>query len=551
MTRTRTATSFLALAALLSAPVAAAFTPQHELLRQRVEQLASEGSLTLGDSQVVAHRLIPELCQRFDFQPAWSSPAMVEELLTAVRGAPSHGLDPADYHLEAIEDRLAAGHWQSDDSIARTDLELLLTDSLARLAFTLHYGKLDPERLDPVWNLSRSMNNPDPVGLFEQVLRTGRIADFLRQAQPEGLFYERLREGLAEYRRIADGGGWPTVPDGRLLKVGMSDPRVPTLRERLEATADYTGDSAPGSTIYDEPLEAAVKQFQARHGIDPDGKVGPRTMEELNIPAEARVDQLRASLERTRWVFRDLEDDLLIVNIAGFELYLFSGGELAWTTPVQVGKPYHATPVFKSTMKYLVVNPTWTIPPGILRNETLPRVRKDPGYLKKQNMSVVTSSGKVVDPSTIDWNAPFRYSIRQEPGPGNALGRIKFIFPNRFYVYLHDTPSKGLFARSERAFSHGCIRVQDPLLLAELLLQDADGWDRPAIDTTIAGKKTTTVFLPEPLTVMLLYWTAVVDPKGDVVFFNDVYQRDAAIIEGLNAPFEFSAPKGLPEALGR
>jgi murein L,D-transpeptidase YcbB/YkuD len=201
-------------------------------------------------------------------------------------------------------------------------------------------------------------------------------------------------------------------------------------------------------------------------------------------------------------------------------------------------------------MKYLVLNPTWTIPPGILRKETLPRVRKDPEYLSKQNMSVVTSSGEVVDPSTIDWDAPFRYSIRQEPGAHNALGRVKFIFPNRFYVYLHDTPSKGLFARSQRAFSHGCIRTKDPLTLAELLLDDADGWDRRAIDRTIAGKKTTTVFLPEPLTVMLLYWTAVAR-DDQVLFFNDVYDRDAAIIVGLDDPPDFVAPAGAVESLDR
>jgi murein L,D-transpeptidase YcbB/YkuD len=200
-------------------------------------------------------------------------------------------------------------------------------------------------------------------------------------------------------------------------------------------------------------------------------------------------------------------------------------------------------------MKYLVINPTWTIPPGILRNETLPSVRKDPDYLKKRNMNVITSSGTIVDPSTIDWNQPFRYSIRQEPGPHNALGRIKFIFPNEYFVYLHDTPSKGLFSRTERAFSHGCIRVQDPLLLAELLLHDADGWDRTAIDRTLESEKTTTVFLPEPLTVMLLYWTAEPAPDGSVIFSRDVYGRDAAIIKGLNRPFEFSPPQGLPEEL--
>ena len=540
---------------LLAATVALVAIPcvaqQTELLRERVEQLSSRGELVLDGDRVVGHELITELCRRFEFRLAWTELVMVQELLDGVRGATTHGLDPSDYHLEAIEARLAAGHWQSADPIARTDLDLLLTESLARLAFTLHYGKLDPEQFDPVWNLSRSLDAPDPVAIFEQALRSGRIADFLNSAQPEGQFYQRLRTGLAEYRAIADSGGWPTLPDGPVLKDGLTDPRVPILRRRLWISGDLTEAADLDSEAYGSDVQAAVTRFQIRHGIDPDGKVGPRTLAELNVPVAARVDQLRASLERARWVFRDLEDDLLIVNIAGFQLYLLRGNELVWTTPVQVGKPYHATPIFKSTMTYLVLNPTWTIPPGILRNETLPRIRRDPAYLEQQNMSVITSKGKVVDPATIAWDEPFRYSIRQEPGPGNALGRVKFIFPNQYFVYLHDTPSKGLFARAERAFSHGCIRVQDPLVLAELLLRDDARWDRGTIDETIAGGKTTTVFLPEPLTVMLLYWTAEVDADGTVRFSQDVYERDAAVIDGLNRPFRYVPPRGLPETYGR
>ncbi len=223
-----------------------------------------------------------------------------------------------------------------------------------------------------------------------------------------------------------------------------------------------------------------------------------------------------------------------------------------WESRVQVGKPYHATPIFKDTMRYIDFNPTWTIPPGILRKETLPRVRRDPEYLSRNNMSVVTTSGKIVDPSTIDWAATtkgFPYMIRQEPGPHNSLGRVKFMFPNKYMVYLHDTPSKGLFARSERAFSHGCIRTQNPFDLAELLLAD-QGWDRTRIDQVLASKKTTRVNLDNPITVMLLYWTAEVDEDGTVHFRKDVYNRDAPIIKGLDEPFRVSLPEGAREAIG-
>jgi murein L,D-transpeptidase YcbB/YkuD len=285
-----------------------------------------------------------------------------------------------------------------------------------------------------------------------------------------------------------------------------------------------------------------VKRFQERHGIDADGKVGPRSIEEMNIPVEARVDQIRASLERVRWVFRDIQGDYLIVDIAGYNAHLVKHGERIWSTRVQVGKAYHATPVFKDTMRYLDFNPTWTIPPGILRNETLPRIRKDPN----------TTAGKIVDPSTIDWAATatkgFPYMIRQEPGPHNALGRVKFIFPNKYMVYLHDTPSKGLFARTERAFSHGCIRTQNPFELATLLLGD-QGWNRARVDQVVASKKNTRVNLEEPITVMLLYWTAEADDEGTVFFRRDVYDRDAPIIKGLDQPFRVDPPEGLREAV--
>ena len=342
------------------------------------------------------------------------------------------------------------------------------------------------------------------------------------------------------------------MPGGEVLKVGSTGTRVAALRARLTITGDLTAPDPADPEVFDEGLEAGVKRFQERHGLDPDGKVGPQSVEELNVPVEARIDQIRATLERVRWVFRDVEEDYLIVDIAGFHAYLFKEGERIWSTRVQVGKAYHATPVFKDTMLYLDFNPTWTIPPGILRNETLPRVRKDPDYLSRNNMSVVTNSGKIVDPSTIDWAATatkgFPYMIRQEPGPHNALGRVKFIFPNQYMVYLHDTPSKGLFTRTERAFSHGCIRTENPFELATLLLGD-QGWDRARVDQVVASKKNTRVNLEEPITVMLLYWTAEADAEGTVFFRRDVYDRDPPIIKGLDQPFRVSPPKGMREAV--
>ncbi len=276
--------------------------------------------------------------------------------------------------------------------------------------------------------------------------------------------------------------------------------------------------------------------------------MGQRSLEELNVPVEARIDQIRANLERARWVFRDIEDSYIIADIAGYRLDLVEEGERSWSTNVQVGKPYHATPVFKSRLQYIEFNPTWTIPPGILRNEILPAIRRDTSYLSRNNMSVLTNSGTVVDPATIDWAATaeggFPYIIRQEPGTRNALGQVKFIFPNKYAVYLHDTPSRGLFARTERAFSHGCIRTQNPFDLAERLLDD-QGWDRARVDSVAESRETARVYLETPVTVMLLYWTAQADADGTVRFRKDLYDRDARIIEGLAEPFRVDRPEGV------
>ncbi len=522
-----------------------------DVLRDRIEWLSSASEPTVDGAPIAAVPLISKLCERRDYQPAWTDPEMVRQLYDQVLRSVEHGLDPEDFHARQLAARLNPGA-RANDPVYRADTEILCADALARLGVTLHFGKLDPAAFDPAWNFARKIETDDPVKLFDDVLNKGNTTAALEDMAPRTDFYRRLRQALVTYRSISAGGGWPIVAGGEVLEEGSRSPRVAVLRTRLKITGDLALSDPSDPTVFDDDLEAAVKNFQEHHRIDPDGKVGPRTLEELNVPVGARIDQIRANLERMRWVFRDIPPDYLVVDIAGFHAYLFKNGKPIWSTRVQVGKPFHATPVFKDTMRYLDFNPTWTIPPGILRNETLPRVRKDTDYLSRNNMSVVTNSGKIVDPSTIDWAATatkgFPYMIRQEPGPHNALGRVKFMFPNQYMVYLHDTPSKGLFARSERAFSHGCIRTQNPFDLAELLLAD-QGWDRARVDQVVASKKNTRVNLEDPITVMLLYWTAQADAEGTVFFRRDVYDRDPPIIKGLDEPFRVDPPEGLLEAV--
>jgi murein L,D-transpeptidase YcbB/YkuD len=532
----------------LALPASSSADEIQETLRSRIDTIHETGALSIGQEQVAGTRLMATIYERRNFRPAWTRQEMIEELMTAIAGATAHGLDPADYHFEALESRLDLAAKGMKGTTSQVDLDLLLTDAFARLAFTLHFGKLNPEDLDPKWNLSREFA-ADGSGLdrFQESLRTGRITSFLEAAAPQFTEYGQLMKALAEHRAITEAGGWPPVPEGPVLKPGDRSPRVAALRARLAVT-DLLEVAPEDPELYDTAIEEAVKRFQDRHRLDIDGKVGPKTVEALNVPVQDRIDQFRCSLERIRWIFRDVPDDFVVADIAGFRLHLYKSREQVWTTRIQVGKPYHATPIFKDKMTYLVLNPTWTVPPGILRKETLPAIRRNPNYLKEKNMSVIRSDGSVVDPSTVDFHGKFPYGIRQEPGPNNALGRVKFIFPNPYFVYFHDTPSKSLFGRSARAFSHGCIRTQDPLHLAELLLA-GQGWDRARIDKVIDSGKMTTVTLEDPITVFLLYWTAQVRPDGTVEFREDIYNRDQRIINGLNAPIAFTRPGNVPKAL--
>jgi murein L,D-transpeptidase YcbB/YkuD len=282
-----------------------------------------------------------------------------------------------------------------------------------------------------------------------------------------------------------------------------------------------------------------------------DSVVGRKTLAALNVPAAARVDQLRINLERLRWVMRDREPRFVAVNIAGFSVYYIEGDDLLWSARAVVGRPYRQTPVFRAEMTYLVFNPDWTVPPTILRNDTLPAIRKNAAYLDENHMDVVNATGRPIDPATIDWTRyppeRFPYYIRQRPGPWNALGRVKFIFPNDHFVFLHDTPTKALFERSERTFSSGCIRVERPFELAEIVLRGQAPWDAAEIARQVDTGETKTVFLQRPVPVLVLYLTAVSVDGGEVLqFFGDVYDRDSAVLAALDAPPTYTAPAMPP-----
>jgi murein L,D-transpeptidase YcbB/YkuD len=538
----------LAAALALTAPVPAQETPQ-QILQGHAEHLRLGGAVTIDDATIAASSLIPELYERRGFEPLWTSEERIVELVRLVGRASEEGLDPEDYHHAALQ-RVLAGPGVPD-ARTRAELDVLLTDSLARYGFHFFFGKVNPAELDQNWNWSRELDGRDPAEVIQAAVGSDSIEHYLQAALQRGVLYRRMKSALAEYRGIAAEGGWPIVPDGPTLKTGMEDDRVPSLRRRLAASGDLDASAPLGSRLVDDGLEAAIRRFQERHNLDADGAVGPQTLAAMNVPVEARIDQIRLNLERLRWVAREIEDDFVVVNIAAFRTFLVRGRELAWSARSQVGRSYRQTPVFKATLKYLVFNPTWTVPPGILSKDILPAVRKDPGYLATKEIDLLDANGKVVDPQTVDWsrytgrNVPYRFV--QRPGPSNALGRVKFIFPNEHFVFLHDTPSKGLFDRTERTFSSGCIRVERPFELAQILLDDPETWNETTFRALLDSEKPRTVFLREPLTVMLLYATVMVDAEGTVSFFKDVYQRDARILEALDGDFVFHALDDAPD----
>jgi L,D-transpeptidase YcbB len=512
------------------------------LIQTQVEELRHGGRLEVLGQPVASRDVLPRVYESREFAPAWDTLRQVDALLEMVDESYLEGLDPNDYHAAPLH----AFRGTVTDLTAlppndRAAFDILLTDSIIRLGYHLRFGKVDPSALDPNWNQSRTLVGEDAAVTIQKAIDAPSLREFAAKVIPRVFLYERFKTALAQYRAIEAGGGWPSVPAGPTLRPGTADERVPALAARLAVTGDLPASSAPAGTLYDETLVAAAQRFQARHGLAADGVVGAGTLAALNVPVAARIDQLRVSLERAREVFYDPESDFLVVNVAGFQLYHVRRGEILWRTRVQVGQPFRQTPIFKAEMTYLVVNPTWTVPPTVFRNDILPAVRRNPAYLASRHIDVFDSRGAAVDPSAADWsgrNPPYR--LVQRPGADNALGRIKFMFPNEHSVYLHDTPSRDLFSRDSRAFSSGCIRVENPFELVEQLLGERG---RERVETLVASGRTETVFLDKPMTVMLLYWTAEVDAAGRVSFFPDVYQRDAAVVAALAEPFR--APPAL------
>ena len=504
-----------------------------------LESLLSPDGPRIHGVTVAMQEIVQTFYARRDFRAAWGKRENADQLLAAIEGSWADGLDPADYQLALLQDLTREVRQPSATATLLGQYDVLMTESLLRLGRHLSFGKVDAASFDAKWNYGRGIADRDIPREIEQALAAGDLGRRIEALKPTHRLYLGLKRELARYRAAATGDLQP-IPAGAALKPGASDARIPLLRARLAASGDLDAAAAGGSEDYDAGLEAAVRRFQARMGLDADGVAGAGTIEELNVPLAERIRQLRINLDRGRVLLQDLPDEFVVVNVAGFNLYFLRGQDIVWTTRVQVGKPYRQTPIFRSEISYLVFNPTWTVPPGIIRNDILPAARQDAGVFARKKLKVLDASGREVDPHTIDWskyrsgNIP--YTLRQDPGADNALGRVKLMFPNPYLVYLHDTPSQSLFERPDRAFSSGCVRVQDALKLAELVLDDESRWNARTIGAVIAGGELQNVMLKRKVPVLLAYWTAWVDSNGTMNFRKDVYGQDAKWGAALDAP---------------
>jgi L,D-transpeptidase YcbB len=514
------------------APGAPLESPAAELIRQ-----------ALGDDP---HGDVHEFYAARDYQPAWMSDdgrAAAHVLIERMTRAHEEGLSPADYPAARLSELLAARPATLE---AAFEADVAVTAGLLRFARALAHGTGSDD--DPV----RSVNVAHVLGGARDA---GSAGDVLHALAPVHQPYHDLRRALAQHLALAAAGGWPSVPEGPLLRLedeeeadGTADPKRAELIDAVCARLAFDrspgvgglgggtawdqacGRDADGLPRYTGELERAVRGFQGRHGLVVDGIVGPRTIAAMNVPADDRAVQIAINMNRWRRLPDDLGWRHVHVNIPGFRLEAVEDGQVRLDMRVVTGEPDWPTPVMIDEIDYLEFRPYWNVPTSITQRTLWPQIRRDPAYLRQQGFEVVrgwSEPAEIVNPASVDWSSPedFPYRLRQRPGPNNAMGLVKFMFPNEHAVYLHDTPADHRFEERRRAFSHGCVRVEDPVALAAFLLRD-DGWTAGDVRDAMHGDERQIVRLQEEVPVYLSYFTAWVE-DGSVQFRGDLYGLDA------------------------
>ncbi|HWJ72775.1 MAG TPA: L,D-transpeptidase family protein [Kaistia sp.] len=534
----------------LTAGTASAYLPEGKTFRERAGSVAS---LTVADvaSDPAAIALkaaiaiapaketflekrdraaMAEFYSERDYKPVWVKDGRLTPAAQAVMArialAADDGLDPAAYSLPAKT--LGSTAPLGPDLAAA--VEITLDRALLTYARQAYAGRLDPASVGKLITIKPLL--PDPVAILASVSSAPDAAAAVDGYNPPHEAYRALKAALAEARQQAPADAPAPIAEGKLLKLGVSDPRVPLLRARLGLAP-----ATDNPDLYDNALAEAVARFQASSGLKADGAAGGNTIAFLNGVGKNNTAEIIANMERWRWLPRDLGAFHVAVNVPEFEVRVVDDGKVVHETRVVTGKTTNQTPIFSDEMESIVVNPSWNVPASITMKEMLPNVRRDPSYLSRNGYQVLARvGGKVVpvSPSSIDWSTASarNIQIRQVPGDDNALGSIKFLFPNEHSVYLHDTPSKSLFQRDSRAFSHGCVRVQNPLDFADVLLAYEGGWTKQRLRKMIGGRESW-VKLPKKIPIHITYFTAFVDDAGKLQTRPDIYGYNARVERAL------------------
>ena len=518
-----------------------------QIIEKSVNDPENLGKTSCEAELVCSSSVLADFYSGRDYRPAWSSDNGLKwEALVLIRTiieAELEGLSPEDYHLTSIEQLLAG---MGDDSATGrapdprkfADFDLLLTDAFLVYGSHLSKGRLNPQKIQSEWFIKTRKVNL--LKILRYALESSQIEESLDILRPQSDVYDAMKHKFKEYKDILKSGGWPVIPKGALLQKGSRGDRVVDLRIRLTLSNDLDQANGTDPSFFDDTVHEAVRRFQKRNGLLIDGMVGPETLRALNVPVEERIQQIKINMERWRWLPRELGERYVLINIANFELNIVEGERIISTMRVVVGRKARPTPIFTGRMTYMELNPYWYIPQKIAQEDILPRILNDPGYLKKENIRVFRTwkePALEIDPLTVDWSlveeGDFPFKLRQEPGASNALGRIKFVFPNKFSVFLHDTPARALFNKTKRSSSSGCIRVENPIELAEYVLKGKPKWDRDRLMTAINAGRRQVLALPEPINVHVLYLTAWVEKDGTLNFREDIYGKDRPLKKAL------------------
>jgi len=517
--------------AILALPRSIAQTSEDSLSEAIQEQLAAVEDIDLPVEMARLWRKLGRFYAQRQYQPVWFDDTgltvRAQIWLDTIKAADTHGLDPNDYHIGFFRRHLG------DKVISlRVWIELQLTRALLLYIKHMQTGRLSPKELNLDWHIRKPAVNT--LKVLQHILTAEDFQKALDSLPPAHDGYLRLRKAFIKFLALQSAGGWPNIPDGPSLQTGDSDERVALIRERLKIEGDLLIQPLTGKYFYDEGLKEAVEHFQVRYGIDVDGIVGPETRAAMNIPIEERIQQMKFNLERWRWLPRNLGPHYLLVNIAGYELTAYENNQPVFLLRIIAGTPERSTPAVAGPMESIILNPYWYIPRSIAVNDILPLLQRYPKYLKKMNIRVFKKNSREalteVKPDRIKWKQlnedTFPYQLRQDPGPANSLGSIKFKFANDYALYLHDTPKKRLFYQETRAFSSGCIRVENAIDLAEYLLQNNSGWTKRKIRKIIDSGETEVIALQTPVPLYLVYWTAWAGNDEQVYFRKDIYGWD-------------------------